>query len=374
MAGEPIRPSAAEARRRAEAAELDERILGFIARSSATWRADAAEFNALALALFAHQYQYNETYRRWCERRGATPATITDWRQVPAVPTRAFKALTLTSFPAEQATIEYRTSGTTEGRSGRHLLESNRVYDAALLAAFRHHVLPDGVRLPAVVLFPNQASLPHSSLAHMLSLVVAELCAGGEWFITPEGADLAGACRALARHAQAGRPVLLLGTAYSFVHLLEALPGPLALPRGSRLMDTGGYKGRSREIPRTELLAGYRERLGLGPEWVVNEYGMTELGSQCYDGPLGRTGERLQTTPPWLGAEVVDPQTLAPVPPGELGILKHVDLANRDSVMAVQTDDLGCMEAGGFRLLGRAQGADLRGCSLTVEEILARAR
>jgi hypothetical protein len=239
----------------------------------------------------------------------------------------------------------------------------------------------------------------------MLGRVMAAFGApGSAEFVTDAGIDGEGLARALAEATAREQPVCLLGTAFAFVHLLEALaPRRFPLPAGSRLMDTGGYKGRSRAVPRTELLAAYEATFGIPPDHIVSEYGMTEMSSQFYDvglqapgsrlqaptrGPASRLAERyapaftwslepgawrrLYTGPPWVRTVVVDPERLEPLPFGATGLLRHYDVANLDSVMAIQSDDLGIAHGGGFELLGRAAGAEARGCSLAVEELLQR--
>lgn len=380
---------------------------------------DDARFNALAQRVFAYQFAANAPYRRFCERRGVRPPDVRDWRDVPAVATDAFKEVPLTCFPPEQAAAVFVTSGTTrQAQRGRHYLRALDLYHAALLPSFAAHLLPDGARLPAVILGFSPAAMPQSSLSHMFGVVVERLCEGADlppppaervpgatagsrgdgrtYFVGPAGVDLDGAIARLGELAAAGQPVLLLGTAFAFVHLLDELTARrqrLRLPAGSRLMDTGGYKGRSRELPKEELYGLYSDLLGVPPSHIVNEYGMTEMGSQFYDDVLrvahrDRAGNsagpaptaaagaasRRKAPPPWVRTVVVDPETLAPLPEGGTGVLRHYDLANLDSVFALQTADLGVARAGGFEIIGRASGAEARGCSLTVEELLAAQR
>jgi hypothetical protein len=145
-------------------------------------------------------------------------------------------------------------------------------------------------------------------------------------------------------------------------------------------MDTGGYKGRSREVPKTELYAAYHRHFGIPLTHIVNEYGMTELGSQFYDRNLrdaaaGRdptdclpASSRIKLAPPWVRVVVVDPETLEPLDGPGPGLLRFIDLANLHTVLAVQTDDLGELRGEGFEILGRAASAEARGCSLTAEE------
>jgi hypothetical protein len=154
---------------------------------------------------------------------------------------------------------------------------------------------------------------------------------------------------------------------------MEAHKLSVALPRGSRAMETGGFKGRARIVSREELYVRLCDRFGIGPEAIVAEYGMTELGSQYYDrvpddGPLS---DRRKVSPPWLRARVVGPDR-ATLPYGEIGSILHVDLANRSSCIAIQTEDLGVQYDDGLVLLGRAADAELRGCSLDSEDLRER--
>jgi hypothetical protein len=126
------------------------------------------------------------------------------------------------------------------------------------------------------------------------------------------------------------------------------------------------------------LYAAYERSFGIPPERIVNEYGMTELSSQYYDTVLisdrGLVHPRPKLGPPWLRPLVVDPETLQPLPEGATGLILHLDLANLDSVLAVQTDDLGRITPDGLQLLGRATGAEARGCSLAAEELMRLGR
>ena len=136
-------------------------------------------------------------------------------------------------------------------------------------------------------------------------------------------------------------------------------------------MDAGGYKGRSRELTRSELDEAIAERLGIPAERALNLLGMTELASQFYDGVLAQPGApRRKQNAPWTRTLVVAPDTLAPVPAGERGLLVHVDLANLERPAFVRTDDVGVADEDGFQIVGRASGAESRGCSLSVEELL----
>jgi hypothetical protein len=342
---------------------------------------DDAAFDVLARRVFAYQCQRNRLYRAYCEARGRTSERVSHWTEIPAVPTAAFKEVPLTTFPPEDAVAVFHTSGTTRGgRAGRHYFPTLRLYEAALLPTFAVYVLPDGAQLSMLVAGPPPASAPHSSLTHMFGCVIDAFGAEGSGFFWhDDGVDLEGLAAALRAREQAAQPVCLMGTAFALLHVadtMEAAGTRFALARESRIVDTGGFKGRTREVPQAELYNHYAGTFGISPAQIVNEYGMTELSSQYYDRTLRHgtsdEAERLKAGPPWLRAVVVDPETLEPVAPGVPGLARHVDLANLFSVVAVQTDDLAVLHGGGLELLGRAAGAEPRGCSLAMEQLLGR--
>ena len=176
-------------------------------------------------------------------------------------------------------------------------------------------------------------------------------------------------------------PLALCGTSFAFVHLLDRLEARgerLALPAGTRVMETGGFKGRSRELSRDELHGAIETQLGVPRARIVNQYGMCELGSQFYEPSLTDIGPRagvprgtdVKRIPPWVRTRAVDPLTRLDVAAGERGVLVHYDLANVGSVLAVATSDLGELADGGFRVFGRLRGAEARGCSLAADALL----
>ena len=355
------------------------------------------DFNRLALELFALQFGHNAACRKICEARRLTPQVVEHWTQIPAVPTAAFKELELTCLPPNERTVIFHSSGTMEQKPSRHFhnAESLKIYEASLLSWFLENVLLDFQSpisdFQLICLAPPPARAPHSSLVHMFETVRSRVCesadhsffgtvaADGSWNL-----DFDAAFNALSPKSQTPdpRPCLLLGTAFSFVHLLDFLVGKelrLNLPAGSRVMETGGYKNRSRSMPKAELHALITERLGVPPENVICEYGMSELSSQAYDGvasagwrvtrEIGASRHPSPVTrhfrfPPWARVQIISPETGCEVADGETGLIRVFDLANVFSVMAVQTDDLGIRRGDGFELIGRAQLAEQRGCSL----------
>lgn len=358
---------------------LDEEILGVIEEGVCP----DEKFNEIALCLFTYQFHHNDPYRAFCRRRGITPETISHWSQIPPVPTQAFKVLDLVCEPKGKAQALFLSSGTTRGERNRshHYLFNLSLYETSVLRWFEPHLVPERKPLRTLILFPPPQELPHSSLGYMLA-TVAKVWGKGEgeiWFVR-EGKLLADALASSLQDAERkGEPVMLLGTSLSFVHFLGQCRQnrkTFDLPEGSRLMDTGGFKGLSREVSRDELYSLYEKVLGIPRDWCVNEYGMAELSSQCYDGTVGLPypspipRSRRYVPAPWMRTRLLDPETLEEVGEGEKGILCHYDLANRGSVMAVLTEDWGIKVKGGFVLLGRAPDTELRGCSVLLDELL----
>jgi hypothetical protein len=336
-------------------------------------------FNDLARHLFRLQYQHVDPYRTFAQARAQSPDHLQDWKAIPAIPTASFKEVDWTSLPSEQRQRVFHSSGTTSHVPSRqfHNQESLALYEASALSWFRLHLMPKLNPLPFVLaLTPAPDQVPRSSLVHMLDVIrrshaegefefVGALDGQGGWRIDAEAVETV-----LLRLAAESRPATLLGTAFSFVFLLEHLVErgtTVVLPPGSRAMETGGYKGRSRELSKASLHELIEERLGIPSSNIVSEYGMTELSSQAYDHSAGHpvvSNPRRFRFPPWARTLIVAPETGREVAEGETGLLRVVDLANLRSVAAVQTEDLATRRGDGFELLGRASNAEPRGCSL----------
>jgi hypothetical protein len=193
--------------------------------------------------------------------------------------------------------------------------------------------------------------------------------------------DLQRLTTALDEATHSREPVLLMGTAFAFVYFLEyARSNELRfqLSPKSRVMETGGFKGRVRETPRTEFYQLLQDTLGIAQSAIVNEYSMTELSSQFYDRSLlellktkTTTSElRVKSGPPWARVRVVNPITGKEVAIGERGLIRIYDLANLGSVLSIQTEDVGIRHSDGFEIVGRVGAAPPRGCSLEAEPLL----
>ncbi len=342
---------------------LIDRIARFIADPAGD------RFEELALAVFAFQHERVEPYRRLCASRGVSPATVGDWRQVPAVPALAMKRLALHTDPPQEV---FRSSGTTGGEArSTHYQPYPDLYRQAIDCSFPRFCL-GALRTPAPMLslVPSRQQASDSSLGFMAAHVLDRWGAVDSTTAFAErGVDVSRARSWLAARQREGRAVLLFATSFALAQLLAALERRFLhfrLASGSVVFDTGGYKGRQQELSRQELHASLQTWLGISPEQVVREYGMSELSSQCYS-----TGDpELFVAPHWMRVRVLHPETLAEQPSGEPGLLTLFDLANVGSVPHLLSQDLAVAGEGGFRLLGRAAGAELRGCSLTVEELM----
>jgi hypothetical protein len=353
---------------------MNAELVNFAARVGRVISEPEAAFNGLALELFGLQFQYNSAYRRFCEAQGVAPENIRHWTEVPFVPAAAFKELDLSCIPPGERTNVFHSSGTMEQRPSRHFhcRESLALYQQVLWRGFEENVTGLSGTYDLLILSPNPRLAPHSSLVHMFETVRRELAAPETAFVGE--LDRTGAWgidfdAALAALQVANRPKLILATAFSFVHLLDFLAEKdlrLRLADGSRVMETGGYKHRSRAMPKAELHLLMSKFLGIPREQIICEYGMSELGSQAYDS--GNRGRHFQFLP-WARAQIVSPETGREVSDGETGLIRIFDLANVFSVAAIQTEDLAIRHGHGFDLIGRATMAEPRGCSLmTVDE------
>ncbi len=360
---------------------LDERILAWMHEvdSSEIWTSDDERFNALSLECFHFQFRNCEYYSNYCQRLGVTPQSIQHWKEIPAIPTEAFKTLRLTSFPPAQAIHVFRTSGSTAAKRGELHLDTLELYETSLLPTFRRYLFPDldPRKCHALFLAADASEAPDSSLSHMFATAATKLdFAEARFFLRNGQLDSEALIAALQQAIECTIPVALLGTAFSFVHFLDVLQERklrLPLPAGSRIMETGGFKGRSRECTAEELYSLLTTHLGVNPTRIVNQYGMTELGSQFYDSNLLFPKQaRRKLGPPWARVWCVDPETGLEVSDGKVGLIRILDLANTGSIVALQTADLGRKIADGFEVLGRQIGAEARGCSIAADALLTR--
>ncbi len=347
----------------------------------------AEHFEALALDVFRHQFDSVAPYREFCLGQGVGPDQIRSLDDIPALSTAAFKyaelADSVTAHPPAESRV-FMTSGTTVGRDsrGRHRVPRLDVYRASALGHAERMMFPDGARMRMLSLHPTAERMPESSLGQMISWFIERFGAGQARCVADrEGVDIAAAVEFLRSAQRAAEPVCVMGTTAAFAELFGELASRgerLTLGSGSRLMDTGGAKGQAVALGADEVVERARMLLGIEPALVINEYGMTEMCSQLYDAtPFNAQRDdppaaRRKLPPPWLAVAAVDPATLRRVEDGAAGLLRFFDLANVGSVSAILTGDLGVVEAGAVRVLGRTADGEARGCALGIEQFAVR--
>jgi hypothetical protein len=347
-------------------ADFSGRIEAIIAAFEHGETIDASRRDALIEDLASWQASRIPEYGRLA-RHGAWPA---------AMPTDVFRFRRIAAHPEDEDVRRFKSSGTTSSERSVHVYRDLGLYDFAARTAARRMLFPDVERLHLVMLAPQEDESPDSSLEYMLARFADWFATACTW--TWQNGELdVGLLRETLRAAEAdGEPVALLGTSFAFVHAEDGLgAGRFELAAGSRVMQTGGYKGRSRAVDPESLLEAISVRYGVAPARIINEFGATELSSQMYETTLsedltGSAGPRRLWVPPWVRATPVDPDSLLPVSGDTVGILRIDDTANLDSVCCIQTADLARRMDDGIVVLGRAPGATPRGCSLAADQAL----
>ncbi|HWO13129.1 MAG TPA: acyl-protein synthetase, partial [Polyangiaceae bacterium] len=352
----------------AASAALHERVRAFARRAlgegaAARGLEPAEGFEALALDIARFQAQHGAALARLCRHHAARLDALDD---VPAVPADAFRLTRIAAHPEAEDVARFVTSGTTGG-AGRHAFRTLETYRELSVRWGRRALLGGAPRCTALALAPPFEPERRSSLGFMLQQFMLDFDGRGldggvfdprapaRWLLAGGRVDVDGLRRGAALAAERGEPLLLLATSFALVWLLDVLAGAeLPLPAGSRVMLTGGFKGRSRSVDERDLAAALCQTFALGPERLVGEYGMTELSSQLYDsGARPGEGQSVFVEPPWLRVTPVDPISLSPVAEGEQGLACFTDLANVDSALRVLTLDRLRRVAGGIVLCGR---------------------
>lgn len=306
------------------------------------------DFNAVAMELFSIHRKHNPIYQQYTEALGGKEPRAAI--EIPALPIEAFKHHQVLLEGLEPA-LTFTSSGTTGSETSAHHLPFIEVYDTSWRRAFEARFGPAEC-LTYLFLLPAYLERQGSSLVHMAE-GLCKLGQPGSGFYLYNHRELATTLEQLERN---GQSAVLLGVSFALLDFAAAHPIPL---RHTTVVETGGMKGRRKEMIRTELHAQLQKAFGTE---IESEYGMTELLSQAY------TVDGLFYPPPWMRVDAVetdDPLTLCA--PGKTGLLRITDLANLFSCPFVQTQDLGKVYPNGsFEVLGRFDLADVRGCNLMV--------
>ncbi len=360
--------------------ELHGRVAEAIARTESSEPPDPEDWRRLGLEVFAFQLDAIEAYGRWCATRSITASAVDTLDRIPAVATEAFKHLQLFAGDPADAVRTFRTSGTSLGeRRGSACFTSNglSLMDLAIDVRARKMLFPDGRSTRILALAPSPADDPERIMAYGVARLIGEFGQRGSSFLVGAAGFDSGRCIDMLDDAVLeGVPVTLAGATSLFAALIDALEArgrPTPLPPGSRAMHAGGAKRWN--APAEPGLLGERALrwLCLPRERCINLLGMTELASQLYDDRLaasfeGRAARRGKVPAPWARTWVVDPESGVPLSAGQVGVLRHLDLASVERPLCIQTDDLGVsFEDGSFEILGRATGAAPRGCALDLE-------
>jgi hypothetical protein len=354
-----------------QVSERDRLAAAILAMVNEGLAADPAQFDALALEVFAYQFANNEPYREFCQACGVSPEGLTSWEDVPAYPTDAFKNDIVTSFPLSEAALAVMTSGTTSpnqrGRIfrdevGRELIfTANRVMTGSYL-------FPDfeaGRRCRLLLVTPSPEIAPSMGMTVGMEQTRTHFGTDDSMFLVGRtGVDVKALTGALEQSERTGVPIALVGATSAFVYYFQACRKKnlrFALPEGSRVCDGGGYRGRFGVVTRDDFYALAEEILSVPENRCVNTLGMGESATNYFDDSLrlsmlGESGVRRKVPPAWTRVQAVEPGTSQVLPPGEVGLLRHYDLANLPTVLGVQTDNLGYTDGrGGFEIIGRAK-------------------
>ncbi|MBA4744969.1 MAG: acyl transferase [Muricauda sp.] len=314
---------------------------------------NADEFEKVALDIFKFQYENNKVYRDFCIHLKKSPKNVSSSSEIPFLPISFFKTHRIVSTQKEPQTI-FTSSGTTQSTTSKHLVPDIKLYEESFLEAFElFYGKPE--KFCILALLPSYLEREGSSLIYMINSLVEKSEHPSSGFYLHNLEELH---QKLQELEQKGTKTLLIGVSFALLDLAEQFPTTL---KNTIVMETGGMKGRRKELIREEL--HYILKKGLGVDKIHSEYGMTELLSQGYS-----KGNGIFQTPPWMKIitrDTEDPLTIQPN--GKTGGINVIDLANIYSCSFIATQDLGKTRPNGtFEVLGRFDNSDIRGCNLMV--------
>ena len=313
----------------------------------------AEAFADTALQIFDYQYNNNEIYRNFAQLLRCTPAQVSALEDIPFLPISFFKTHRIQTGVWTPEKI-FRSSGTTGMTTSCHFVKKTALYEQCFTQGFRYfYGAPDEYCFLA--LLPSYLERKDSSLVYMMQALMKQSRHPANGFYLDDYQRLS---RKLCKLEQAGQKTLLLGVSYALLDFSEKYPVPL---KNTIVMETGGMKGKRREMLRSELHKILRQRFDL--EHIHSEYGMAELFSQSYS-----KGSGIFQTPPWMRVMTRQPDDpLTSAQTGKKGGINIIDLANIHSCSFIATQDLGTLFSDGtFEISGRFDHSDLRGCNLMV--------
>ena len=311
------------------------------------------EFETKALAVFRFQYRNNLVYHEFCNYLDKNIDNVSHLGDVPFLPIEFFKTKKIVSRN-ERHDILFTSSGTTGSHTSNHYVNDLTLYEQSYLQGFEHFYGPVS-NFCVLALLPSYLERSGSSLIYMMDDLIRKSGHPESGFYMN---DLKGLSERLNHLDAVGTKILLVGVSFALLDLLDYHQFKL---KNALIMETGGMKGRRKELIRDELHALLKK--GFGVNQIHSEYGMTELLSQAYS-----KGDGIFQTPPWMQVRIRDTEDpFAKLVTGKTGGINIIDLANLNSCSFIATQDLGKVyEDGNFEVLGRFDHSDVRGCNLMV--------
>jgi phenylacetate-coenzyme A ligase PaaK-like adenylate-forming protein len=312
-------------------------------------------FTSIALELYQFQYLHNQVYQSYCNLTGRTPDKIAQWEKIPFLPISFFKTHKVVATGFEPDVI-FTSSGTTGVQASRHYVKDLNLYKESFYRCFEQFYGP-AQDYCILGLLPSYLERSHSSLVFMVEELIRKSLHPLSGFYLYDFEKLA---HTLQQLENAGQKTLLFGVTFGLLDFSANYPQQL---RWTTVLETGGMKGRKKEMTRMELYELLKRELGIAQ--VYSEYGMTELLSQAY----GVDG--IYRTPSWMRIllrDETDPFSILTLKDHLItGAINVIDLANIYSCSFIATDDLGRLHPNGsFEVLGRMDHSDVRGCSQMV--------
>jgi hypothetical protein len=319
--------------------------------SSQIFKSKLTNFDELAVELFRFQHEHNPVYRAYCEYLQLDYHSVNSAALIPFLPVEFFKTHEVKTGAFKETAV-YTSSATTGMVQSRHFVKDTTLYYSSFLKAFGLFY-GDPEKYAVLALLPSYLEREGSSLIVMAEELIQRSKRAESGFYLHNLDDLRKTILALKTQ---NIPVLLLGVTFALLDFAELHPMDLS---GVIVMETGGMKGKRKEMVRAEVHETLQKAFNL--EKIHSEYGMTELLSQAYS-----AGDGVFYTPPWMKIVVSDANDpLQVLPQHKTGLINVIDLANIHSCAFIQTADLGrILPGGGFEVLGRLDQSDVRGCSL----------
>ena len=307
------------------------------------------EFESLALKIFHFQYANNALYKNYVDTLGILTAEINQISRIPFLPIQFFKQFKVTTTDFFPEAI-FESSGTTGVETSKHFIKELAIYQTSFIKGFETFYGPVSDWC-IIALLPSYLERQHSSLVFMVNELISKSASPDSGFYLHDFASLAATLSKLERKKQ---KTLLIGVSFALLDFVESYPMKL---NHTIIMETGGMKGRKKEITRRELHNRLKDKFGV--DNIHAEYGMTELLSQAYSKKEG-----IFWPAPSMRVFVrMDDDPLEVRPSGE-GVLNIIDLANLYSVSFIATEDMGKIaDDGSFEIAGRLDHSDIRGCS-----------